>query len=243
MAEQFNEQQVNYTTLLETPIALFVTRYSFDQNIGDLKGKSIIDYGCGEGIYCRKVKQLGASEVVGVDLSEKMIAACNKNEQLNSLGIKYMLRDIRDLPKIEEFDIGLVSLILHLSETREQLLAMCTNIYKNLKFGGRIFGVTSNPNFKGITDYSDYYYRYVRSPTMQDGDIMTMNAFHNSTILNVKSYYFSKETYEKTLTSVGFKNVKWTNLSISPEGIKKFGPEFWKAFLEDPHMTILTAEK
>jgi len=243
MAEIFNELIANYQSSIENPLVGFVYRYSCIQLIGDIKGKSILDFGCGDGVFSRLIKQFGASEVVGVDLSEKMIAACNKKEQLETLGIKYMIKDIRDMPKIDEFDIGVASFVLHFSETREQLFAMCTNIFKNLKYGGKLFCVVGNPNFKGITDYSEYYYQIIRSPVMKDGDIITLNVFHKSTNVSLKYYHYSKETYENILTTVGFKNIRWTNLSVSPDGIKKFGSEHWKAFLEDPYLIIITADK
>jgi len=243
MAEQFNAQLVNYAAVRGHSFVPFVVKYSFAKYIGDIKGKSIIDFGCGDGDYTRLFKQWGASEVVGVDISEKMITGCIKHEQLDALGIKYLIKDIRDISIIEEFDVGVASLVLQYSETREHLFAMCANIYKNLKPGGRIFCISSNPNYKGITDYSDYSIQILHSPVLRDSDIITLNAFQNTTKLSLMYYYYSKETYEKTLLSVGFKNIRWTNLSISPEGIKKFGAEFWKAFLEDPHIIIITADK
>ncbi|MCK6929717.1 class I SAM-dependent methyltransferase [Enterobacter roggenkampii] len=40
----------------------------------DLTGKSVVDLGCGYGWFCRAARELGASEVTGVDISEKMLA-------------------------------------------------------------------------------------------------------------------------------------------------------------------------
>lgn len=37
----------------------------------DLTGKSVIDLGCGYGWFCRAARGLGASDVTGVDISEK----------------------------------------------------------------------------------------------------------------------------------------------------------------------------
>ena len=40
----------------------------------DLTGKSVIDLGCGYGWFCRAARELGASDITGVDISEKMLA-------------------------------------------------------------------------------------------------------------------------------------------------------------------------
>jgi len=39
-----------------------------------LAGLRVIDLGCGYGWFCRAARELGASDVTGVDISEKMLA-------------------------------------------------------------------------------------------------------------------------------------------------------------------------
>ena len=46
--------------------------------IGDVKGKKVLDLGCGDGWYDRKLIELGASSVLGIDLSTKMINEAKK---------------------------------------------------------------------------------------------------------------------------------------------------------------------
>lgn len=41
----------------------------------DLTGKAVIDLGCGYGWFSRAARELGACDVTGVDISEKMLAA------------------------------------------------------------------------------------------------------------------------------------------------------------------------
>jgi len=55
--------------------------------IGKIKGKKILDIGCGPGLYAKKLKEMGA-EVKGIDISEKTavcmqiltIAVMHKND-------------------------------------------------------------------------------------------------------------------------------------------------------------------
>ena len=44
----------------------------------DLQGKSVLDLGCGYGWHCRFAAGRGAKRVLGLDLSEKMIAEAKK---------------------------------------------------------------------------------------------------------------------------------------------------------------------
>ena len=39
-----------------------------------LAGKRVLDLGCGYGWFCRAARELGAADVVGIDLSAKMLA-------------------------------------------------------------------------------------------------------------------------------------------------------------------------
>ncbi|MFQ8600484.1 MAG: class I SAM-dependent methyltransferase, partial [Oscillospiraceae bacterium] len=40
----------------------------------DLTGKKVLDLGCGYGWHCKYAVERGAASVLGIDLSEKMIA-------------------------------------------------------------------------------------------------------------------------------------------------------------------------
>ncbi len=77
-----------WRTYLEQPSALAL--------LGDLNGLSVLDLGCGEGHYTRLLKQLGASQVLGVDLSSDMIELARQQERSHPLGIDYRVCDAAD---------------------------------------------------------------------------------------------------------------------------------------------------
>lgn len=47
----------------------------------DVKGKKVLDSGCGGGIYSKSITTLGADSVVGLDFSESMLNAARENCQ------------------------------------------------------------------------------------------------------------------------------------------------------------------
>ncbi|MBF4488801.1 class I SAM-dependent methyltransferase [Psychrobacter sp. N25K4-3-2] len=61
----------------------------------DISGKRVIDLGCGYGWFCRSARELGATEVLGIDLSEKMLAQAQ--ELTNDSGISYQCEDLEHL--------------------------------------------------------------------------------------------------------------------------------------------------
>lgn len=96
----------------------------------DLTGKAVLDLGCGYGENCAEFVSLGACRVLGVDISEKMLAVA-KSEHL---GIEFVRADISDLTFInEKFDVVFSSLALHYVEDFEKLVK---SVYSILKDGG-----------------------------------------------------------------------------------------------------------
>ena len=53
--------------------------------LGDVRGKSILDLGCEDGIHTRLLKNVGAPEMTGVDISGVMIQLVEEEENLHPL--------------------------------------------------------------------------------------------------------------------------------------------------------------
>ena len=52
------------------------------QRLGtNLRGKTVLDIGCGSGVYCIEAARRGAAKVVGIDISENMIALARARSQ------------------------------------------------------------------------------------------------------------------------------------------------------------------
>ncbi|SFJ80630.1 class I SAM-dependent methyltransferase [Thermoflavimicrobium dichotomicum] len=49
------------------------------RNIVDIKGKNVLDVGCGGGIYCKAFAEMGAEHVTGIDFSKEMIKSAEEN--------------------------------------------------------------------------------------------------------------------------------------------------------------------
>ena len=84
-----------------------------------LKGKSILDLGCGFGENCDVFFRMGAGNVIGVDLSEKMLAVARKEHPAAT----YLQGDMSDLSFIgdnegipQKYDVIVSSLAVHYVE-------------------------------------------------------------------------------------------------------------------------------
>jgi SAM-dependent methyltransferase len=96
----------------------------------DLQGKSVLDLGCGYGENCAEFLKMGAARVVGVDISEKMLAVA----KAETSGITYLQADMNDLSAIEgQYDVVFSSLALHYIEDFDKL---CRQVAALLNQGG-----------------------------------------------------------------------------------------------------------
>lgn len=122
--KKLRERKNNANILLEIP-ALFSL-------IPDLTGKSVLDLGCGFGEHCKRFVDKGATKVIGIDISEKMLEVA-KTENSDPK-ITYLNIPIEDIAAIDEkFEMVISSLALHYVE---DFSGVVKNVYNRLKDGG-----------------------------------------------------------------------------------------------------------
>lgn len=96
----------------------------------DLQGKAVLDLGCGYGENCAEFKALGAATVLGVDISEKMLAVAKAEYK----DIEFIRADMSDLSFLKgKYDVVFSSLALHYIE---DFGTLAKNIYRLLNAGG-----------------------------------------------------------------------------------------------------------
>lgn len=80
--------------------------------LGDLRGKRVLDAGCGEGILARALRARGA-DVIGVDFA-RVLDFARQEEQRRPLGITYAEANIARLHLLPEqsFDVIVCNLVL-----------------------------------------------------------------------------------------------------------------------------------
>ena len=61
---------------------------------GDIENKTVVDLGCGTGIFSVGAAYMGASKVLGFDIDKNVIAAAKKYVKTNVLPIAYTIKDV-----------------------------------------------------------------------------------------------------------------------------------------------------
>jgi SAM-dependent methyltransferase len=113
---------INYNNLMEQP--------SMKLLLPDLKNKVVLDMGCGFGINCVDFIKMGASKVVGIDISKNMLSVA-MNENANE-SIQYILLDMDKINEIDcKFDFVYSSLTLHYIADFENLIKKVHYVLNN----------------------------------------------------------------------------------------------------------------
>jgi cyclopropane fatty-acyl-phospholipid synthase-like methyltransferase len=85
--ELYNANHTQWSRNEKTSLSDFTARPKVFELLGNLKGKTIADLGCGEGYCSRNFLKQGASKVIGVDISEEMISLAKKSITLEHANI------------------------------------------------------------------------------------------------------------------------------------------------------------
>ena len=121
---QLRKRADNANVLFEIPVLMSL--------LPDLKGKTVLDMGCGAGDHCAEYVRRGAKGVVGVDISEKMLALAR--EKNASPRIEYLRLPMEEIGGLQgPFDVVASSLAIHYVA---DYAGLCKNVYRLLRSGG-----------------------------------------------------------------------------------------------------------
>lgn len=131
--KKIRERKNNANILFEKP-ALFSL-------LPELKGKRILDLGCGYGENCMEFVKMGAAKVTGIDISKKMLEVAqqeNSDEKITYLNIP--MEDINTLN--EKYDVIVSSLALHYIQDFD---GICKKVFDLLEENGFFIFSQENP--------------------------------------------------------------------------------------------------
>lgn len=118
--------------LLDTPVL---------NACGEIQGRRILDCGCGEGRFCRILRDCGAEYVLGLDLCPPMIEAAEKLQAEND---EYLVADAENLSFLEDESFDLVVSYLNQCDLPD-FRANNQEVIRVLKPGGRFVVANLHP--------------------------------------------------------------------------------------------------
>ncbi len=227
-------KELFFNEFLEMPAMLSV--------LGKIRGKTILDVGCGTGIYAKILKR-GGAKVCGIDISPKMIDIAKKEVK----GVDFQVGSAYNLPyKAESFDVAISPLVLeHLSHPKKAF----REVYRVLKrhgtfifsIGNPVTAVTARipgkPKYERKRIFLDYfneglqYRRWNRSKTALGKHTVKMPAWH-----------FTYQTWIRMILSSGFAIEDYVDAKPIKAG-KKANPDAYALTSFLPYFCIFKLRK
>ncbi len=125
--------------------------------LGNIRGKKVLDLGCGEGYNTRMMARKGA-KVTGIDFAEKMIAFAINSEKRDKLGIKYYISNATKLSIFKNNTFDIVSSFMAIQDIANYRQTL-KEVGRVLKKNGRLVIGTTHPCFEKTIYRDGKFYR------------------------------------------------------------------------------------
>ncbi|OGN33915.1 MAG: hypothetical protein A3I39_01485 [Candidatus Yanofskybacteria bacterium RIFCSPLOWO2_02_FULL_47_9b] len=196
-----------------------------------IKGKRILDFGCGSGKFSIYLNNLGA-EVIGVDISQTQLEVARR---VSDKSIQYF---IDTDPTVEEkftgyFDAGVMIFVLCEISSQEIMGQVLSRVHKLLKPGAEL--VVLNPNWEKSNGKEFLTHQLKYSPELKLGGSVTTILKGNPSI-HVPDFFWSKDVYIDMLSKAGFGGFEISEPLAPDDGTP------WKDEKEFPPFLIIKAK-
>ncbi|CEE91705.1 Methyltransferase [Xenorhabdus nematophila str. Anatoliense] len=195
---------------------------------GDIQGKSVLDLACGTGFFGLQFKKLGASRIVGVDISETMIKIAQEESQKQGADIEFHVRNISEMESFGKFDIIVAGWLFCNAASIEELDAMFQVAADNLKPSGKLVAYTIEPDYR--LDKRDNYRHYELdfiSESPWKGGFRYEAQFLTDPPSPLILYSWDRKYYESAMSKAGFKHFEWHKPMLTESDIERHPPGFW----------------
>jgi toxoflavin synthase len=207
--------------------------YTVFRMVKALDGQRVLDLACGDGFYTRRLKQHGAAQVIGVDISPEMIRLAHQQEQAAPLGITYQVRDAVTLPPLGPFDLVTAVYLLPYATSKDQMLCMFQGVYDNLGADGRFIAYTDNPEFTLRRSNCTQYGVTILHQEPEEDRYACEAEFLTDPPFRVRWYQWNQATYEWALQQAGFRAFTWYPSEVAPEDVARYGEAYWHDFYDN----------
>ena len=201
-------------------------------------GLQILDLGCGEGYCSRELRQRGAKEVHGIDLSESMISAAKAQETKHPLGISYEVNCATNLNQLAdgEFDL-VVAVFLFNYLTVEQTQKCMAEVFRVIRPGGRFIFSIPHPALPYMGEKNPpFYFNVDRNNYFSGRDNLFSGRIwkRDGSWLDVQLIHKTFQDYFETLGSAGFSTLPVIKeLHVMPEHLQ-LDAEFFSPIVDLP---------
>ncbi len=204
----------------------------------DLKGKRVLDLGCGFGWHCRYAVEQGAAAVTGLDVSENMLSEARRLSA--GMPITYIREELEKASfPAGGFDVALSSLVFHYLEL---FPPMAEQVWNWLAPGGCFIFSVEHPVFTAYGN-QDWYYDAQGRRLHWPVDRYFSESVRKAVFLGkpIRKYHKTLTTYVSGLLQAGFALTALVEPEPDPT-LMDSTPEM-RDELRRPMMLLLAARK
>lgn len=212
--------------------------------------KVVLDVGCGEGYCARKVIELGASKVVGCDISQEMISSAQTTSEGDTRFTYYaspvgdLLQSLKEQGESPEFDIAIAVFLFNYLTTTDMEDAIM-QIYQALKSGGVFVFSVPHPSMIFCHDKASVFnldsegrgYYTSRNEKIY-GQISTIDG----TKLNIMSVHKTLGDYISAINKAGFHIDDIQEAGVTEEHMQ-LHPDFFESVNDRPLHLVFKLRK
>ncbi len=157
--ELYNQTAARWSRREPNSLSDFTARPRVFALCGDVKGKSIVDLGAGEGYCARVLADMGAGQIRGIELSEAMVEMAKGQQAEDDQVISYECGNVTQLPYDDKaFDLAVGVFVYNYLDV-EQTKTSFGEVFRVLKPGGEFVFSVPHPSFPFIkTSHSPPFY-------------------------------------------------------------------------------------
>ena len=193
-----------YDILVKSDVTLWHIGYqNLLSNLEPVVNKTILDYGCGSGSFCRFLSEFQAI-VTGVDLSENMINVARKGYSHN-IAYHHITSGNLDFLPANFFDFVVLNFVLCTISTWHEIFIILNSIKRILKNDGSIVIMNSNWDKSNGKEFISFKMEYCA--TLSSGKAVTA-VIKTEPPIYLNDYYWSQEDYFALLAKSDFKNCR-----------------------------------
>ncbi|CAM5185222.1 SAM-dependent methyltransferase [Bosea thiooxidans] len=203
----------------------------------DLRGKRVLDLGCGFGWFCRFAVGEGATSVLGVDVSEKMLERARR--ETDDSRIAYERADLEGFtPQAGSFDLAYSSLAFHYIA---DLAALFGRIQAALKPGGALVCSVEHPLMTAPRRQEWLCDADGRAAWPVNGYLDEGDRVSNWLAEGVVKRHRTIATYLDLLLGAGFQLAKLVEWAPSPQQVA--AEPSWAKERERPFFLLIAAQR
>jgi ubiquinone/menaquinone biosynthesis C-methylase UbiE len=196
----YNNIAQRYDILEKNAVTLWRLGYDYLlRYLSPVRNKSVLDYGCGSGTFCRFLSEYKAI-VTGVDISENMIKVAKESHTGDIAYYQITSGNLDFLPE-NTFDFVVSNFVFCTISTRKEIIKIMNSINRILRKKGSLIIMNTNWDKSNGQEFISFKLQYSRN--LYSGKPVTAVIKTEPPII-LKDYYWSKADYNELLTESGF---------------------------------------